>query len=595
MTADTVPARLLAQARLIPSAPAWFEKVDGEWRATSWAEHVAVVRRFGRALIATGVEETDRVCILAGNRSEWLIADVAALVVAAVPAGIYETCSIEEVGYILDHADARVVVVENAEQAAKVLAAPHPALRALVGMRGAQLPESPLCVSWEAFLARGDSVPPEAVDARTAALKGSDMGTFIYTSGTTGPPKAVMLSHENLAWTASAAIGMVGLVAGDCTLSYLPLAHIAEQMFTIHGPTLAGCPVYFVEARDKLPQNLVEVQPTVFFGVPRVWEKLHHGIQGKLKDATGVKAKLAAWAQRVGREVNTLRNQGQAPGALLGLQYSLANKLIFSKLKPKVGLGRARVCVSGAAPISADVLEFFLGLDIRIHEVYGQSEGCGPTTFNQPGATRLGTVGTAVPGCSVELAEDGEIRLKGPNVFLGYFKDSAATEACLIDGWLYSGDLGAKDGDGFFKIVGRKKEIIITSGGKNITPINIEAALKDYALISQAVVIGDRRNYLIALLTLEPEDAKKFADAHGVPVEGLHQHPALRAELQRAVDAVNSKFARVEHIRRFEVLPRDLSVEAGELTPTLKMKRRVIDKNWAEVIEGVYRAGGAQG
>lgn len=273
----------------------------------------------------------------------------------------------------------------------------------------------------------------------------------------------------------------------------------------------------------------------------------------------------------------------------LGMQYALANKLIYSKVKPALGLGNLRVAVSGAAPISREVIEFFTGLDVNILEVYGQSEGSGPTTFNLPGRTRLGTVGPAIPGCEVRLAEDGEIQARGPNIFLGYFKDPVATDETLKDGWLLSGDLGAFDADGFLSIVGRKKEIIITAGGKNVAPKNIEVTLKDNALIADAVVIGDRRAYLTALLVLDDDAVARFcATNRCTPTDA-----PLRAELQRAVDACNAVFARVEHIRKFQVLPRPFTVATGELTPSLKVKRKVVYKNFEKEIEGMYASGEA--
>jgi len=591
---DSIPARLFRQAARLGAEPAWFEKTDGRWVPAPWSAYGEQVAGLARALIGNGFQPGDRVCILGENKPEWVLMDVAAMAAGGVPAGIYATCSAEEVAYILAHAEAPVVLVEDDVQWVKVeehLAA-LPALRRVVFMRGAKVPSHPLARSWEAFLAEGAATPAAELGARLAGLRPEQPATFIYTSGTTGPPKAVMLSHRNLTFTADIALSMVALHSGDCVLSYLPLSHIAEQMFSIYAPITAGGPVYFAESRDKLRENLVEVQPTVFFGVPRVWEKFAAGAQARLGEATGFKAKLAAWALGVGQAAVAQRNRGAPLSLSLRLQYKLADRLVFSKVKPKIGLGRARVCVSGAAPVSPEVLRFLSGLDIVVHEVYGQSEDCGPTTFNPPGNTRFGTVGPAMPGVEVKLGEDGEVLVRGENVFLGYFKDPDATAAALEGGWLHSGDLGSFDESGFLRIIGRKKEIIITSGGKNITPLNIEAALKDLPLVSQAVVIGDRRNYLSALLTLDPEAAARWAAARGqtgpVDLAALAHDPALRAELQHGVDAVNARFARVEHVRRFTVLPRDLEQARDELTPTMKVKRRNVERLWAAEIEAMY-------
>ena len=388
-----------------------------------------------------------------------------------------------------------------------------------------------------------------------------------------------MLSHDNLAWTADTAVRIVTQTNTDTSLSYLPLSHIAEQMFTLHAPITSGARVYFAESIDKMPDNLKEVQPTVFFGVPRVWEKFHAGISAKLKLATGAKLKLVNFARRTGAEVSKRRCHGQPVGGLLALKYKLATKLIFSKLKPAIGMGNARICVSGAAPIAPDVLEFMSSLDVVIMEVYGQSEGSGPTTFNLPGQTRYGTVGTRLEGIDVKIADDGEILAKGRNIFLGYYKDEEATKAALDEnGWLYSGDLGSFDGEGFLTITGRKKDIIITAGGKNIAPKNIEAALMEHEHITQAVVIGDRRKFLSAIVAVDPE---KLSESGG-------DTAGFEASIQAHVDAINERFARVEHVRKFTVLPRELDQDNGELTPTMKIKRRIVNENWAELIDSMY-------
>jgi len=584
----TIPARLLGQARRRPSASAYFEKSGERWVPTDWKTYAEKAATVGRALMALGLEDGGRVCILGGNRSEWVLTAVGGMMAGGVPAGIYQTCSSEEIAYIVGHAGAPVVVVEDGAQLDKVNAVRDqlPELKAVVLMAGTPARDGAL--SWDEFLARAEEVARSALDARLAALQPDRPATFIYTSGTTGPPKAVTLTHRNLTWTADVAAELVSLEEGDCSLSYLPLSHIAEQMFTVHGPISTGSVIYFAQSREQAVENLLEVQPTLVFGVPRVWEKMHAKVSAKLADATGAKAKIAAWAMGVGRTVSDRRCEGRLPGGLLSLKYKLASRLLFDKVKPAMGLGRARVCISGAAPISPEVLRFFTGLDLVIHEVYGQSEGSGPTSFNRPGRTRLGTVGPPIPGVEVRIAEDGEICLRGPNVFAGYFGDAEATAATILDGWLHSGDLGSLDADGFLKITGRKKEIIITAGGKNITPVNIESALRDLPLVSQAVVIGDRRRFLSALITLDPEGAERFASEHGLPAEGLHENAAVLAELERGVESVRQRFARVEHVRKYRVLPRDLDQEHNELTPTLKIRRRDVTANWSAYIEGMY-------
>ncbi len=590
MSGNTIPARFFALAKSRNTQPAYHVYQGGAWVPHTWGTYGDQVTQVARALLSLGVAKGDKTCILGFNRPEWVIFDVASMAIGAVPAGIYTTCSPTEVQYIIDHAEAAVVLLEDEDQWEKVKAERHnlPSLRHVVMMEGAPAIDDSLVMSWEEFLAKADGTEASEVDSRMSGLADDDLATFIYTSGTTGPPKAVMLTHGNLAWTAKVACDLVDLNSTDTGLSYLPLSHIAEQMFSIHAPMTVGSQVYFAESLIRMPQNLQEVQPTVFFAVPRVWEKFYAGVSGKLAKAEGAKAKIAAWAMGVGRKVNAKRNAGESVGGLLALQYRLATKLIFSKVKPAIGMANAKTCVTGAAPISSEILEFFSGLDLPIREVYGQSEDCGPTTFNLAGRTRIGSVGPAIPGVEVKIAEDGEILVKGPNVFVGYYRDEGATEDTLKDGWLLTGDLGAFDDDGFLHITGRKKDIIITAGGKNIAPKNIELALSNLPLVGQAVVIGDRRKFLSALITLDEEGSAGFAQTHSLPVEGLHDNAGVLEEIQAGVNTVNELFARVEHVRKFTVLPRAFSVEEGELTPTLKIKRKVVHEHFHQEIDGMY-------
>ncbi|MCC6215509.1 MAG: long-chain fatty acid--CoA ligase [Polyangiaceae bacterium] len=589
MSTDSIPARLLRQAIARPDQPAYAVKVGGAFRTTSWADYVAEVRRAARAMIALGLGPGSCVSILGTNRPEWTIFDLACMCVGGAPAGIYTTCSPSEVAYIVRHSESPLVLVENEAQWKKVQEKRDelPNLKHVITMRGAPRVDDPLVLGWEEFLAKGNDVADAAVDDRVAALEPGGLATLIYTSGTTGPPKGVMLSHDNLAWTANLARDLTGTSSHDLALSYLPLSHIAEQMFSIHAAVTAGYTVYFAESVEKLAEDLKLAQPTVFFGVPRVWEKLHAGISAKLVEAAGVKKHLVAWARGVATRVHELKNRGEAPAGLLAAQYGLADKLIYSKLKAALGLGRARVCVSGAAPISPEVIAFFFSLDLPIREVYGQSEGSGPTSFNLAGRTKVGSVGPALEGVTVKIADDGEILVRGRNVFLGYYKEPDATAETLVDGWLCSGDLGAIDAQGFLSITGRKKEIIITAGGKNITPKNIEAAIKNCELVSEAVVIGDRRKYLTALVTLDDAAAQRFLGERGASGPA-HEHPAIQAAVQQAIDQANAELARVEQVKRFTILSRQLGIDTGELTPTLKVKRKVVNQNFASQIEAMY-------
>ena len=589
---DTILHRLHENGRKRPNAPAYYEKIGSAWVPTSWKEYTNQVRQAARALVALGVQPGQNVTILGFNRPEWVIFDLACMMIGGAPAGIYTTNSSAECKYIVENSESSVLLVENQNQWDKIneVRSDIACLKYIVLMKGTQIDDE-MTLDWEAFMARGDEVEESEIDARMAALEKDQLATLIYTSGTTGPPKGVMLSHNNLSSTAMNAKKLINLQPSDRTISYLPLSHIAEQMFTIHAAITAAYQVYYAQyhPQDHLNDNLKEVKPTVFFGVPRIFERFQAGVAATLAQATGIRASIAEWARNVGTQVTTLRNKGQEPGGLLALQHNLASKLVFAKVKEGLGLSEARILIVSAAPISPDILHYFASLDLPILELYGQSEDCGPTTTNRPGSIKIGTVGQAWPGSEVKLGSDGEILVKGPNVFLGYFKNEGATANELVDGWLHSGDLGSFDEDGFLTIVGRKKEIIITSGGKNIAPKNIEAALKNLDLVSQAVVIGEKRRYLTALLTLDPEAAAHFAQQHGLEGQALHEHPKLIEHMQKEIDEkVNSLFARVEHVRSFRVLPRDFTIEDGELTPTLKIKRRVINDHFAEDIEAMY-------
>lgn len=593
MTVDTVLHRLHENGRKRANAPAYYVKATDHWVPTTWQDYLNEVRQAAKALIALGFQPDEGVCILGFNRPEWTIFNLAGMLAGGHASGIYTSNSPSEVQYIVHHSEAPFVLVEDEAQWQKINEKRDelPGLKKVVLMKGASV-DDPMVLTWEAFLAQGESIGDDKVDERLNGLKPDDLAQLIYTSGTTGPPKGVMLSHNNLVWTAQLAAELLGITSSDSSLSYLPLSHIAEQMFTIHTAVTMGYQVYYAQysPQEYLVSNLCEVQPTLVFGVPRIWERFRDGVVAKLGHATGAKAKIAAWAIGVGTEASALKRQGKEPSGLLAIKFNLANKLVFSTIKEGLGLTRAKFCITAAAPISPDIISFFNSVDIPLFELYGQSEDCGPTTTNLPHANKIGSVGCTLPGTEVVLDTDGEIMVKGPHVFLGYFKEPAATEETLYDGYLHSGDLGQFDEDGYLTIVGRKKEIIITSGGKNIAPKNIEAALKNIPMVANAVVIGEQRRYITALITLDPAAANKFAADNGITGQELHNHPKLRETLQKGIDEiVNVHFARVEQVRDFRVLPRDFTVEDGELTPTLKIKRRIVNQNFEAEIESMYK------
>jgi long-chain acyl-CoA synthetase len=583
------PANFLTTAKMRGEAPAYFVRAAEKWEATSWNSFAGEVRAAARALIALGVQPGDAVCIFSFNRPEWVIMDIAAMMAGAVPAGIYFTSSPQEAAYILNHSQCEVVIVQGQEQFGKIARerASLNRLKHVVMMKGAEA-SGPLQMSWDDFISKGESRFDMELERRLAAIQPDDTGTLIYTSGTTGPPKAVELSHQSLALNARYMIEVVKASQNERILSYLPLAHIAEQMITIHFQTVNGNAVYFAKSIEELGQHLKEVRPTLFFGVPRVFEKIESSMREKLAQATGIKAKLAAWAFKVGREWHDTLNADRVPGPMLRARKKLASKLIHRKVKDAIGLGEARMVIGGAAPMPPSTLQFFNQFDCPIREVWGLSESCGGGTLNTPGHTRIGSVGKPVPGIEVKLTPEGEICLRGPAIFKGYAKDPEATAHTLADGWLHTGDLGTIDKDGYVYIIGRKKDIIITAGGKNIAPANIEADLVALPLVEHAVVVGDNKPYLIALLTLDPLAVKRFAEDHGLNEKTLNYDRDLRPILQAGIDAINEKHARVQNIRKFAILPERFSIDTGDLTPTMKVKRSSITKRLQGTVDALY-------
>jgi long-subunit acyl-CoA synthetase (AMP-forming) len=574
--------------------PALRVKRDGAWRATTWVEYERDARRAARALIGLGVQPGKGVSLIGNNSPEWLIADVGAIFAGAMPAGIYTTSSAAQVRYITHHCEAKVAFADSPDQVAKFVAEKEgmPHLEAVVQMVGAPAESAGggklRVLGWDAFLALGDGVDEAKLDARIAAQKIDDVCTLIYTSGTTGEPKAVMISHRNITWTAETMISMLDFGADDISVSYLPLSHVAEQMLTVHGPMMMGSTVYFADSVEKLPEALADVRPTFFLGVPRVWEKIQAKMQAAGASAKPIQKKLVAWAKKQGLAGGYAEQRRTAKPLL----YPIAQKVVFDKVRRRLGLDRARICVTSAAPISRDTLEFFLSLGIPILEVYGMSECTGPATYSPPDRFRTGKAGMCIPGAELKIAEDGEVCMRGHHVFKGYLKDPEATKAAIdADGWLHSGDIGTIDRDGFLQITDRKKDLLITAGGENIAPQVLEGLLKAIPVIAQAVVIGDRRKFLSALLTLDPERVIAEAEAAGSPARSIAEAAsckAFRRHLERQIDGVNTTLARVQTIKKFEVVATEFTIEGGELTPTMKVKRKVVNEKYKVQIEALY-------
>ena len=569
-------------------------KRDGEWKTVTWSTYGRDVRRAARALIKLGVQPGQGVSLIGQNNPEWLVADVGAIFAGAMPAGIYTTNSAEQARYITEHCEAKVSFADTPQQVAKFVAEKDrlPRLEAVVQMTGKPAADAgggKLRVhGWEELLALGDAVPDSELDARLKAQKPDDVCTLIYTSGTTGEPKAVMITHTNVVWTAGSLLPTLKLGPDDVSLSYLPLSHVAEQILTIHGPMAMGSVVYFAESIEKLGENLAEVRPTVFMGVPRVWEKIQAKMQAAGQNAPPMRKKLVAWARKTGL-AGGFAEQRSAKKPLL---FPVAKKIVFDKVRQRLGLDRARICVTSAAPISRDTLEFFLALGIPLLEVYGMSECTGPATYSPPERYRTGKCGVGLPGAELKVAEDGEICMRGKHVFKGYLKDAEATKNALdSEGWLHSGDIGTIDAEGFLQITDRKKDLLITAGGENIAQQVLEGHLKGIPVVAQAVVIGDRRKYLAALVTLDPERLGAEAALAGSParnVDDAAKCSLFNKHLEKQIDTINEKLARVQTIKRFTIIPQEFTIDGGELTPTMKVKRKVVNEKYKREIESLY-------
>jgi long-chain acyl-CoA synthetase len=541
--------------------PAYLVQEGDAWREVSWGAAARTVDEFAHGLLALGIRKGDTFAILGSTRLEWALFDFALGQIGAVGAAIYANSSPRDCEYILRHSDAIGVLCEDEEQQAEV-----GDLRLEHVLTFADLDE---------LRARGRehaAASPGAVAEAAAAVDEDDLFTFIYTSGTTGPPKACMISHRNYYEMADKTRRMEDFaVSSDVMLLYLPLAHNFGRLMHLQSPhigyTLAFCPDPYAVA-DALPA----VRPTVFPSVPRVYEKMYAGVVSAFEEATGVKRRLVDWALGVGRRVSELRQTGGPVPPGLAAQHRLADRLVYAKVKKRLG-GRLRAGISGGAPLAQEIIAFFHTLDILILEGYGLTECTTAATVNRPSHFRFGTVGTALPDVEIRIADDGEVLLRTETLFAGYYKDEEATREVLPgDGWLRTGDVGQLDAEGFLRITDRKKDILVTAGGKNVAPQNLENALKTSPLVSQALVVGDRRRYVAALITL----------AEDVPRQGAE------ARIQKVVDDVNGDRSRYEQIKRFAILPRDFSAEEGEVTPTLKLKRRVCEEHFAAEIEQLY-------
>ncbi len=591
---ESTPDKSTTLADLLPRAAAsfasngafLFKNDQDSWENVSFDQVLDQVQDLTLGLIDLGVKPGDRVSILGSTRVEWTLFDFAVMSAGAIVAPIYQTNSPGECQYVVEHSGARFIVVEDEAQLEKIRQVRDqlPDLEQAIIMVG----EADDAVSMKDLMARGAKGDAAAFEKSWRSVTSDDICKIIYTSGTTGPPKGCVISHGNYRAMLDMANEVDILGSGETTFLFLPLAHVFALLIQYGTLDVGGRIAFWERDQLKIVPSLSEIKPENFPSVPRIFEKVHDTAIATSAGDGGLKAAIFNWAVKVGKKVNALEEEGKQPGFLLAKQHGLADKLVFTKVRAIFG-GNLKLALTGAAPIDPEIIRFFHAAGVPVYEAWGMTETSTGGTANLPGASKVGTVGRALPGVEVKIAEDGELLCKGPNIFQGYYRNKEATDDTIIDGWLHTGDLASIDDEGYVSITGRKKEIIITAGGKNITPVNIEALVKRHPLVSQCVVVGDRKPYLVALITLDPEALTRFAAEQGTLDEAsATDSPVVRAELEKHIEEVNTHFASVEQVKRFQILPQDLSQEGGELTPTLKLKRPVIASKYEEEIENLY-------
>jgi len=566
------------------SGPAYLVEAEDGWREVSWQDANERASAYANGLLARGVGKGDAFAILARNTLDWALVDFALAQIGAVGVPVYASSSAPDVGYLLSHSEAVGILCEDAEQLAKVEA---------VSGELTTLEHVLTYHDLDGLAAHGRdfaATNPTALDDASAAIAESDLFTIIYTSGTTGPPKGCMLSHRNYYAMTSVVDQMDSYYReDDLMLLYLPLAHNFGRLMLLTG-AYVGFPIALLPDPLRVGEALPQVRPTILPSVPRVYEKVHTAAQARFDEATGLKRRLIDWALPIGREVSRLEADGEPVPAGLQARHRMADRLLFSKVRARLG-GRLRLAISGGAPLAKEIAEFFDAIGVRIVEGYGLTECTTACSTNRPDVYRFGTVGRPLPGFEVGIADDGEILVRSETVFQGYLKDEEATSAVLApDGWLRTGDIGELDADGFLRITDRKKDILVTAGGKNVPPQNIENDLKTSKFVSQALVVGDKRPYVAALITLDPEEISRWAAGEGIDgdVAALARDEGVRALIQTVVDDANSERSRFEQIKRFAILPRDFTMAEGEITPTLKLRRRAVIEHFSSEIDALY-------
>jgi len=592
---DTLPKLFRHVVRERANCVAMREKDLGVWRAVSWREYGERAKHVGLGLVALGLRPRDVVSIMADNCPEWLYTDLGTLSVGAVTNGIYTTDSAKQVEYIVNDSGTRFFFAADEEQLDKILAvrAGCPQLVKIVVFdpEGLHAFKDEQVMSFEDLLEVGiryEAEHPGAFERMIELARPDDLAILVYTSGTTGPPKGAMLSHL---FQIDYSDYVAELREGDQQLSFLPLCHIAERTVSVFNPLRTGATVNFAESIDTVPENIREVAPALFFAVPRIWEKFYSAVALRMRDATGPGRLAYHWALAIGARIAEHRIAGRRPALGLRLLFRIADFLVLDNVKRSMGLHRARGAATGAAPIAPDLIKWYMALGIDMREVYGQTENCGLATAMPADHIKLGSVGVARPGTEVRISPEGEILLKGPHVFLGYYNNPVKTAETVVDGWLHTGDVGLMDSEGFVRITDRMKDIIITAGGKNVTPSEIENQLKFSPYISDAVVIGDKRKFLSCLVMIDHETVAQFAQERNVPFTNFASL-CRTEEVQRLIggeiDRVNRQLARVETIKKFRLIEQILTAEDEELTPTMKLKRAFVNRKYKDVIDAMY-------
>lgn len=596
--ADTIPKILWQRVNEWGERIAMRKKYFGLWKNIVWREYGQKVKYIALALQEMGLQKGDRVSILSEDNPEWLYTDFGTQSAGCISVGIYPTDSFYQVEYVVKHSQSKFCICEDEEQLDKILQVRHnlPDLKKIIviDMEGLHRFTDPMAISFEEALKMGrkvDESDPELFYKLLLMAKPNDTAFLVYTSGTTGQPKGAMITHNNALCAFEAfRYGFPGFM-DDELLTFLPLCHIAERELTALGMIINGWVCSFAEGPDTVPQDIREVSPTIFFGVPRIWEKFYSTLILSLKDATLIENLAYKAAMAIGVRCSDYRINGMNPPLHLRALFWLAELLVLRNFKRLIGLERVRMCLSGAAPISPDLLKFYFSLGFDMRQAYGQTEATGTATMNYPGETNFNTVGKPLPGIEVKISEDGEIIVRGQEVFQGYFRDPEKTSDTIRDGWLHTGDVGMFNEDCQLVIKDRIKDIIITSGGKNITPSEIENQLKFSPYINDAVVIGDGRKYLTALIMIDDENVMKYAQDKRIPFTtyaSLTKQPEIIKLIGQEVEKVNKKFARVETIKKFSLIDIQLTADDDEITPTGKLKRKLVSEKFKEVIEAMY-------